>query len=112
VAFFMRTPVWCRRRAAELGESVTAVVATLFEVNALHRLRSVQGVIRLADKYGDERLDAACARAITVGDPSYKTVKGILVAGTESEPAADAAVPTAAAHLHGPEQLFSTGEAS
>jgi Integrase core domain len=28
VAFFMRTPVWCRRRAAELGESVTAVVAT------------------------------------------------------------------------------------
>jgi hypothetical protein len=24
VAFFMRTPVWCRRRAAELGESVTA----------------------------------------------------------------------------------------
>jgi len=112
VAFFMRTPVWCRRRAAELGESVTAVVATLFEVNALHRLRSVQGVIRLADKYGDERLDAACARAITVGDPSYKTVKGILAAGTESDGAVEVPVPSAPAHLHGPERLFNVGEAS
>jgi hypothetical protein len=72
----------------------------------------VQGVIRLADKYGDERLDAACARAITVGDPSYKTVKGILVAGTESDGAAPVEVPTAPAHLHGPDQLFHTGEAS
>ncbi|MDX6622033.1 MAG: hypothetical protein QOK36_4419 [Gaiellales bacterium] len=112
VAFFMRTPVWCRRRAAELGESVSVVVAALFEVNALHRLRSVQGVIRLADKYSPERLDAACARAITVGDPSYKTVKGILAAGTESDGNPETDVPTAAAHLHGPEQLFAAGEAS
>ena len=113
VAFFMRTPVWCRRRAAELGESVTAVVAALLEVNALHRLRSVQGVIRLADKYDAGRLDAACALAITVGDPSYKTVKGILAAGTESDGAAvEAPVPTAAAHLHGPQQLFAVEEAS
>jgi hypothetical protein len=47
-----------------------------------------------------------------VGDPSYKTVKGILAAGTESDGSAPVDVPTAAAHLHGPEQLFSTGEAS
>jgi hypothetical protein len=80
VAFFMRNPTWCRRRAAELGTSVASVVASLLEVNALHRLRSAQGVVGLADKYG-ERLDAACARAIAVGDPSYRTVKGILAAG-------------------------------
>ena len=112
VAFFMRTPTWCRRRAAELGPSVTAVVAALLEVNALHRLRSAQGVVRLAEKYPD-RLDAACARAITAGDPSYRTVKGILTAGTETEPAAETnEVPTAPAHLHGPQALFETGEAS
>jgi hypothetical protein len=112
VAFFMRTPTWCRRRAAELGESVTAVVAALFEVNALHRLRSVQGVLRLADKYSAERLDKACARAITVGDPSYRTVKGILAAGTEADTDDEVDVAAAPAHLHGPEQLFATGEAS
>ncbi len=113
VAFFMRTPTWCRRRAGELGPSVAAVVATLLDVNALHRLRSAQGVIGLADKYSAERLDAACARAVAVGDPSYRTVKGILVAGTDAEPPAEAdEVPSAPAHLHGPLRLFDTGEAS
>ncbi len=67
VAFLMRTPVWCRKQAAELGSAVTEVVASLLEVNTLHRLRSAQGVLRLADKYSPERLDAACARALAVG---------------------------------------------
>ena len=47
------------------------------------------------------------AKATTVGDPSYRTIKGILVAGVETDPprpsAGDAG---AAAHLHGPSQLF------
>jgi transposase len=106
IAFFMRTPTWCRTRAAELGESVAEVVAVLLEVNALHRLRSAQGVVRLAERYGDARLDAACARALLVGDPSYRTVKGILIAGTECDGLAPAAVPIAPAHLHGPAVLF------
>jgi transposase len=113
VAFFMRTPVWCRRRAAELGPSVVAVVEALFELNALHRLRSAQGVVRLGDRYPPERLEAACARALAVGDPSYRTVKGILAAGTESEGATESRPPTAPAHLHGPARLFGVeGEAS
>ena len=113
VAFFMRTPAWCRRRAGELGDSVTAMIASLLEVNALHRLRSAQGVVGLGDKYSPERLDAACARAIAVGDPSYRTVKGILAAGTESEGVAEADdVPAAPAHLHGPQGLFDTEVAS
>ena len=112
VAFFMRTPTWCRRRAGELGPSVAAVVDVLLEVNALHRLRSAQGVIRLADKHPD-RLDAACARAIAVGDPSYRTVKGVLDAGTEHDhPATAAVVIDAPAHLHGPVGLFNHEEAS
>jgi len=108
-AFFMRTPTWCRKRAAELGNSVTEVIASLFEVNALHRLRSAQGVVRLAERYSPERLDAACARAVAVGDPSYRTVKGILAAGTESDPPAETDDgPPAPAHLHGPDALFGT----
>jgi transposase len=107
VAFFMRTPTWCRRRAAELGSAVAAVVTELLGTNALHRLRSAQGVIGLAERYSAERLDAACARALAVGDPTYRTIRGILAAGTETA-AADAGggVPSAAAHLHGPRRLF------
>ena len=102
----MRTPQWCLKRAGELGEHVKAVVEGLFEVNALYRLRQAQGVVRLADKHGAERLDAACRRAIEIGDPEYRTVKGILVAGTEDEGAAEPALPDVPAHLHGPVGLF------
>ena len=77
------------------------------EVNALYRLRSAQGIVRLADRYEPERLDAACARAIAVGDPSLKTVRGILEAGTEHDTVVVLDRPPAApAHLHGPERLF------
>lgn len=106
VAFFMRTPTWCRKKAGELGPNVAAVIDDLLSGGALHHLRAAQGVIGLADKHGEARLDQACARAVTVGDPSYRTVKGILAAGTETEPAVSVLPPTAPAHLHGPDSLF------
>ena len=107
IAFMMRTPAWCRRRAAELGDAVAEVVAAIMEVNALYRLRQAQGVVGLADKYDALRLDAACKKALIAGDPSYKTVKGILVAGVELDFEHETQLPPkAAAHLHGPERLF------
>ena len=106
IAFFMRTPVWCRDRAAELGPAVEDLVGVLMQVNALFRLRQAQGVIRLADRHGAERLDAACRRAMEVGDPCYRTVKGILAAGTEHDGQPAQTVPQAPAHLHGPDRLF------
>jgi hypothetical protein len=109
IAFRMRTPTWCRDRAGQIGPACAQLVAALLEVNALFRLRAAQGVLGLADKHGPDRLEAACAAAIAVGDPSYRTVKGILAAGTEAQPArrprGDGG---AAAHLHGPTQLFAT----
>jgi transposase len=86
IGFFMRTPIWCRTQAAIVGPACDAVVGELLAVNALFRLRQAQGVLRLAEKYGDGRLEAACRRAIEVGDPAYRTVKGILAAGTETAP--------------------------
>jgi Integrase core domain len=106
VAFFMRNPAWCRRRALELGPAVSEVINALLELNVLHRLRSAQGIVGLAEKAGAERLDAACRRAIEVGDPTYRTIKGILVAGTETTDPETPATPVAPAHLHGPARLF------
>jgi len=88
-----------------------ALVDGLLEVNALFRLRAAQGVLGLADKHGvgPARLEAACAKALEVGDPSYRTVKGILAAHAETQPAPPATGDGgAAAHLHGPLQLFAT----
>ena len=107
IAFAMRTPTWCRRRASEIGPGATAVIGSLLELGALFRLRSAQGVLGLADKHGAARLEAACVKAIAAGDPSYRTIRGILSAGLETEPPP---APTgdggAGAHLHGPAALF------
>ena len=110
-AFFMRTPSWCRHRAAECGPAVSALVTGLLGEQALHRLRSAQGIIRLADTYGERRLEAACALALEVGDPAYRTVKGILAAGREQLAAEPEITLQGPAHLHGPETLFAHLEA-
>lgn len=104
IAYTLRTVTWCRTQAEQIGPGAVAIVAELSAVNALHRLRSVQGIIRLRDTYGDDRVDAACARALAVGDPRYRTVKGILVAGTEhGDDPASSHVPAPPALLRGPE---------
>jgi hypothetical protein len=108
IAFHLRTPAWCRSQAAEIGPACEAVIGELLAEGALFRLRAAQGVLALADKHDPGRLEAACAKATAAGDPSYRTIKGILAAGTEAtapaaRPAGDAGAP---AHLHGPAQLF------
>ena len=40
--------------------------------------RSALGVIRLADKYGPERLNKACEKALSLGSINYQTVKNML----------------------------------
>lgn len=103
IAFHMRTPEWCRKQAAGIGPACEEVIAGLLAEGVLYRLRSAQGIIGMADKHDPGRLEAACAKAIAAGDPSYRTVKGILVAGTERDQlppeAGDAG---AAAFLRGP----------
>lgn len=108
IAFHMRTPTWCRHTAELVGPACQQVIAEFMRDNAIHHLRSAQGVLGLRDKHGCDRLEAACARAIEVGDPSYRTIKGILVAGTEhaaNERTTSSPASTAGAFLRGPEQF-------
>lgn len=108
IAFAMKTPTWCRRTAELVGPACQEVIAGFMADNAIHHLRAAQGVLGLRDKHGCDRLEAACARAITVGDPSYRTIKGILAAGTEhqgTEEHSTGAAATAGACLRGPDQF-------
>jgi len=84
IAFHMRTPTWCRKTAAQVGPACVQVIAGLLVDNALFRLRAAQGVLGLREGHTPGRLEAACTKAIAVGDPSYRTIKGILIAGTEA----------------------------
>ncbi len=110
VAFLMRTPAWCRRRAADVGGACAALVDALLGEGSLTRLREVQALLRLADTYGAQRLEAACALAATA-DGRMKTVRNLLRAGLD-ERQLELALPTtiAGAFLHGPSAI--TGEVS
>ncbi len=59
--------------------------------------RSCLALIRTAKKYGRERTEAACTRAIEIGSPSRKSVEMILKRGLDRV-AADASAPTPLGH--------------
>jgi transposase len=48
--------------------------------------RSALGIIRLADRFGAERCEAACARALHLGAFSYKSVESILAHSLDRQP--------------------------
>jgi transposase len=50
--------------------------------------RSCVGILRLVKRYGTERVDAACARALVLGTRSYTSVAAILKNRRERTPAA------------------------
>ena len=57
------------------------------------------GLLNLAKTYGEERLEAACRRALTIGSPTRKRIIAILKANLDQHPelfpAADTAADTA-----------------
>ena len=69
-----------------IGPRCLEIVDTLFNDGPLDKLRAVQGIVTLKDKYPTARVEAACDRAIRFGDPSCKRVRTILAAGTDLEP--------------------------
>ena len=48
--------------------------------------RSCLGILRLAKRYGEERLEGACRRALLIGSARYKSIKSILRHGLDREP--------------------------
>jgi len=86
LAYKMRDPQWCLKKAREVGKCCTELIETLFADRVLDNLRAAQGIIRLGDKYGAERLETACRRALFFDNPRYRTVKTILKKGLDQQP--------------------------
>lgn len=74
--------------AAKIGEETSALVrhVLLTKPHPEQGFRSCLGVIRLADRCGKERVEAACRRARAIGSPTYTSVKSILASGLDAMP--------------------------
>jgi len=91
---------WTPRRlvqwAAKTGGSTAKLVDTILlsRAHPQQGFRSCLGVMRLGKKYGSDRLEAACHRALSIGGPSYKSVVSILKTGLDQEPLSEPAETT------------------
>lgn len=81
---------WNTQRFIEWAEhSGPSILITVKSILASHKVeqqgyRSAQAFVKLADQYSIERLEAACARALTYSpSPSLKSVKTILKTGQD-----------------------------
>jgi len=83
--YLTRPRAQCEYLASQVGPGCRRLVDGLLSERPLDKLRSVHGVLRLGERYGSDRLERACARAIHYGDPGYVRVKKILEAGLDRE---------------------------
>jgi len=85
-AYYMCTPTWCREKARQIGENTYQLIEQLLAEKPLDKLRTVLGILRFEDKYGKQRLEAACKRALFYDDVKYGTVRNILKRQKDKEP--------------------------
>ena len=83
IAYKMRDPSWCRSKADAVGPYCRTMIDRLFQNGVLDRLRSAQGVIKLVDRFGAVRVEAACKRALTFDNLGSRNVKTILDKGLD-----------------------------
>jgi transposase len=90
---------WTHERIRSAAAKIGPDTDTLIDVILRSRphpeqgFRSAIGILGLVKRYGAERLDAACARALLLNARSYKSVAAILKSGKDKAPAATADAP-------------------
>ena len=83
---------WTPQRFIHWAEKIGPQTAQLIEAVLSSRsvpqqgFRSCLGVLRLAKSYGDQRLEAACGRALAIGGKSYRSVESILKHNLDQKP--------------------------
>jgi transposase len=97
------------RWAEKTGPAAAALVQHVLDSrpHPEHGYRACLGILRLGNRYGPERLEAACVRALRIGGTTYRSVKSILEHGLDQEPVAEEQttlqLPKDHPHLRGPD---------
>jgi transposase len=79
-----RIVAWAERTGPATAGLVAAIMAS--RRHPEQGFRSCLGIMRLGRRYGDERLEAAAARALAIRGHSYRSVESILKAGLDGLP--------------------------
>jgi len=81
------TPSRLIRWAEKIGSQTALVVARILDSRRYPEqgYRSCLGLLRLADRFGEDRLEAACHRAVRLQATSYKSVQSILKTGLDRQ---------------------------
>jgi len=85
------TPQRFVRWAAKIGPHTQSLIENVLSSRAHPQqgFRSCLGILRLAKSYGDDRLEAACCRAVAIGGTSYRSVESILKHNLDQKPLPD-----------------------
>ena len=75
---------WAEKSGPATAQLVHDILAT--RTHPQHGFRSCLGLMRLGQRYGDGRLEAACRRALALGTNAYKSVESILKNGLDKKP--------------------------
>jgi transposase len=89
-------------RGRAVGPQTAAAVERILNSRKHPELgyRSCLGVLRLADRYGPQRLEAACRRAVTLNACSYRSLKSMLETGLDRQPLEPLAPPALHSQIH------------
>jgi transposase len=89
---------WAATTGPATAELVTAILAA--KPHPEQGYRACLGLMRLGTAHGPARLEAAAARALWLGAPSYRTVQNILASGLDQVPLAAGPAPAPALPVH------------
>jgi len=90
----LRSGDWSAQRftqwAQKIGPATVQVITAVFSDrrHTEQGFRSCLGILRLAKTYSDQRLEAACQRALLLGTHRYKSIESILKHGLDEKPVA------------------------
>jgi len=75
-------------KATQIGNDTANAISKILEQKIFieQTYNSCLGIFRLSEKYGDERLDAACRRALTGSRVTYMIIKNILERNLDKAP--------------------------
>ncbi|MGH7416693.1 MAG: Mu transposase domain-containing protein, partial [Candidatus Rokuibacteriota bacterium] len=94
-----RLIAWAEKTGPATGRVVAEILRS--RPHPEQGYRSCLGIMRLAQRHGATRVEAASARAERLRAPSYKTVKNILGAGVETLPFDEPSEVTSTLPVHG-----------
>jgi transposase len=94
---------WAEKTGPATAQLITAILHS--RRHAEQGYRSCLGILRLGERFGDMRLEAACQRALAIKALSYRSVESILSHGLEAQPLVPESSAPALQHdnLRGPE---------